>query len=332
MNLNLASTPEEFRELALAAIEIVTQYYRELPNMPIMPVTTARELRGMFSEPLPQDAGTCSEVLRTIQDVVFPLCRHNGHSRFFGYITSPGSAAAAIGDLLTAALNANVTSWRSSPAATELEHVVIDWLKAIIGYDPISAGLLVSGGSMANLSALAAARTSAELRLAQTASAPKTALRIYISEEGHFSIKKAAHLLGIGATNIQWIPTDTSLRVNVSEMERRINADRQCGGITPMCIVANAGTTSTGAVDPIEDLAQLAERYGLWLHVDAAYGGFSALAPSAKHMFSGIHRADSVSLDPHKWLYTSVGCGAFCIGIRMSRPRLSQKKLITPVL
>jgi len=308
MKLSLATTPEEFRDLALAAIDVIEGYYRELSNMPIMPATTAAELRQLLYEPLPQEPGTVSEILRTIQDVVYPLCRHNGHPRFFGYVSSPGTGAAAIGDLLAAALNANVTSWRSAPAAAELEHLVVDWLKAMIGYDVKSAGLLVSGGSMANLAALAAARTSTEWTQARAGSAQKPALRIYISEEGHFSIKKAAHLLGIEGGNVQWIPTDVSFRVDIVEMERRIKTDLE-SGLTPMCIVANAGTTSTGAVDPIADLADIAERHRLWLHVDAAYGGFAALAASAKHMFSGIERVDSVSLDPHKWLYGSVGCG-----------------------
>lgn len=309
MSLTLATTTEEFRDLALAAIDVVAQYYRELSDMPVMPATTAAEVRHLLYEALPEEAGIPSEILKTIQGVIYPLCRHNGHPRFFGYISSPGSAATAIGELLAAGLNANVTSWRSAPAAAELEHLVVDWLKAMIGYDPQSAGLLVSGGSMANLAALAAARTNVEENLATTLSPEeRPALRIYASEEGHFSIKKAARLLGIGTANIQWIPTDAAVRVDVVEMERQVKADRE-SGLVPMCIVANGGTTSTGAFDPIEELADIAERYGLWLHVDAAYGGFAALAPSAKHMFSGIERADSVSLDPHKWLYASVGCG-----------------------
>lgn len=319
MSLGLATTPEEFRNLASAAIDIVEQYYRELSRMPVMPATTADEVRQLLHEPLPEGPGIPSEVLRTVRDVVYPLCRHNGHPRFFGYISSPGTAGATIGDLLAAALNVNVTSWRSAPAAAELEHVVVDWLKSMIGYDLSATGLLVSGGSMANLAALAAARTQAEQSLSATSSPQRSALKLYVSEEGHFSIKKAAHLLGIGAANIQWIPTDAALRVDVVAMERQIKADRE-SGFRPMCIVANAGTTSTGAFDPLEQLADIAERYGVWLHVDAAYGGFAALAPSAKHMFSGIERADSVSLDPHKWLYGSIGCG--CVLYRDARAAL----------
>jgi glutamate/tyrosine decarboxylase-like PLP-dependent enzyme len=197
-----------------------------------------------------------------------------------------------------------------------MEHVVIDWLKTIVGYSAQSTGLLVSGGSLANFSALAAARTAADPEMGRFGAGNKPPLRIYVSEEGHFSIHKAARMLGIGSENVQSIPTDALLRIDVAELERRINVDRKAG-LRPMCIVANAGTVNTGAFDPIEVLADLAGRQHMWLHVDGAYGAFSALAPSAKHLFAGIERADSVSLDPHKWLYASVGCG--CVLYRDSQ-------------
>ena len=294
--------------MTLRALDVVTQYWAELRAMPVMPVTSARTLRDLLSEPLPADPTTAAEALATVRDVVYPLSRHNAHPRFFGYVASPGSAPAIMGDLLAAGLNANVTSWRSAPAAAEIEHVVIDWLKAMIGYDPMAAGLMVSGGSMANLSALAAARTAADPDVGRIGAGRGRPLRVYVSEEAHFSIGKAARLLGIGSENVQVIPTDAALRMNVAELDRRISADRRAGR-DPMCIVATAGSVNTGAVDPLEEIAVVAERHRVWLHVDGAYGAFSALAPSAKHLFTGIERADSVSLDPHKWLYTSVGCG-----------------------
>jgi aromatic-L-amino-acid decarboxylase len=308
MFVDLKTSPEQFHDMAGRALEIVERYYAELSNMPVMPVTTASAVRDLLYEPLPQQGTTVADALATIRDIVYPLCRHNGHPRFFGYVASPGTAASVIGDFLAAALNANVTSWRSAPAAAEMEHLVVDWFKTMIGYDAGATGLLVSGGSMANFSGLAAARTAADPEMGRSGGGGRPALRIYVSDEGHFSIHKAARLLGIGSENVQSIPTDGSLRIDVAELERRINVDRKAG-LRPMCIVANAGTVNTGAVDPIEDLANIAARHSLWLHVDGAYGGFSALAPSTKYGFAGIERADSVSLDPHKWLYTSVGCG-----------------------
>jgi glutamate/tyrosine decarboxylase-like PLP-dependent enzyme len=272
-----------------------------------MPATSARDIRELLYEPLPEAGAGPEAALATIRDVVYRLSRHNAHPRFFGYVASPGTGAAAIGDFLAAGLNANVTAWRSAPAAAEMEHLVIDWLKTMIGYEASAAWLLVSGGSMANFCGLAAARTAADPEFARTG-AGGAPLRVYVSEETHFSIQKAAGLLGIGTSNVQAIPTDASLRVDVAELERRIETDRKAG-FRPMCVVANAGTVNTGAVDPIADVAGVAERNRMWLHVDGAYGAFAALAPSARGLFTGIERADSVSLDPHKWLYSSMGCG-----------------------
>ena len=319
MSTNAQAGAQHVRETALKALEVVARYYGELPAMPVMPVTTAGAVRDLLSEPLPSEPATVTEALGIVRDVVYPLSRHNGHPRFFGYVASPGSAAAIAGDLLTAGLNANVTSWRSAPGAAEMEHVVVDWLKTMIGYDSGATGVLVSGGSMANLSALAAARTAADPDIGRIGAGRRGPLQVYVSEEAHFSIEKAARLLGIGSENVETIPTGTSLRMDVAELERRISADRRTG-LNPMCIVANAGTVNTGAVDPLDEIANIAERHRVWLHVDGAYGAFAALAPSAKHLFAGIERADSVTLDPHKWLYTSVGCG--CVLYRNPQPAI----------
>ncbi len=308
MYLDPETDPEQFRDMASRAVDIVERYFTELSAMPAMPATTSAGLRELLSEPLPQEGTTPDAALAVIRDVVYPLSRHKGHPRFFGYVASPGTPAAAVGDLLTAGLNANVTAWRSAPAGAELEHVVINWFKSIVGFDASATGLLVSGGSMANLSGLAAARTAADPEIGRSGGGNKAALRIYVSAEGHFSVQKAGRLLGIGSENVQSIPTDAQMRMDAGELERRIQSDRQAG-FRPMCIVANAGTTATGAFDSLNDLADIAGRYGLWLHVDGSYGGFAALAPSTKHLFAGLERADSIALDPHKWLYTSVGCG-----------------------
>ncbi|MDX2152301.1 MAG: pyridoxal-dependent decarboxylase [Bryobacteraceae bacterium] len=273
-----------------------------------MPRTSAEDVRALLREPLPAEGGRAEDLLRVVEEVVYRLSRHNAHPRFFGYVASPGSAAAAVGDLLAAGLNANVTSWRSAPAAAEMEHVVIDWLKEMIGFPRTAAGLLVSGGSMANFATLAAARSAADPEFGRDGGAGRGALRVYVSEETHFSHHKAARLLGIGSDNVTAIGTDAGFRVDVAEVERRIVADR-AAGLRPMCIVGSAGTVNTGAVDDLAALADVAGRQGVWLHVDGAYGALAAMADSTRGLFEGMSRADSVSLDPHKWLYTSVGCG-----------------------
>ncbi|MDQ6622879.1 MAG: aminotransferase class I/II-fold pyridoxal phosphate-dependent enzyme, partial [Verrucomicrobiota bacterium] len=227
--------------------------------------------------------------------------RHNGHPRMFGYVQSPGTAIAAFADLLASALNANLTVWRSAPAAVELERMTIDWIRQILGFEPGADGLFVSGGSMANLSALAVAREAKKHSLGKT-------LRIYASRETHYSIGKAAALLGIGRENLRAINVDASFRIDLNDLVAQIEADRAAGH-QPFCVVANAGSVNTGAIDPLRALREVATRFDLWLHVDASYGGFAILADSARESFRGIELADSVALDPHKWLYLPVDCG-----------------------
>ncbi len=300
-------TAADIAHLDRAAISLVEDYYASLPRLAIMPRTSSAEVRHKLSEPLPELPARIDDVLATIREIVYPLCRHNGHPRFFGYVASPGSPVTAAAELLASALNANVTSWRSAPAAAEMEHVVIDWIKEMLGYPTDAAGLFVSGGSSANLSGLAAARAAKAPEWGSEGSR-RARLRVYVSEEGHFSNAKASGLLGIGSDNVVSVPMDDQLRMEVEALRRTVNEDI-AAGYTPMCVVANAGSTNAGAFDAIGELAEVAQQHGLWLHVDAAYGGFAALAPSTKHLFRDIGKADSITLDPHKWLYGSMGCG-----------------------
>ena len=249
-------------------------------------------------------------MLEIFRDVILPRSRHNAHPRMFGYVQAPGTAIAAIADLLASTLNANLTAWRSAPAAVEMERLTIDWIKQILGYDAEAAGLFVSGGSMANLAALAAARQSkGTTDLADKgARCLSQTMRMYCSEETHHSIDKAAALLGIGRDNVRKIAVDQNFKIRIDDLVAKISEDREAGHL-PFCVVANAGTVNTGAFDPLAEVAEVARRFNLWFHVDAAYGGFAALAHSAKPLFAAMHEADSVALDPHKWLYLPVDCG-----------------------
>jgi glutamate/tyrosine decarboxylase-like PLP-dependent enzyme len=240
--------------------------------------------------------------------VVGEFSRHNGHPRFFGYVSSPGLPVASIGSMIAAAFNINVTCWRSGPAAAEMELLCIRWLKEMLGYPADGAGLLVSGGSMANFAGIAAARSAKAPGNVNRDGMGGACMRLYASEEAHFSIRKAASMLGIGAANLRSVKTTPDLRMDLADLDRRVREDRDAGHL-PFCVVASAGTAGTGAVDPIGPIADLARAHNLWLHVDGAYGGFSALAPSAQAFFDRIGEADSVALDPHKWLYLPVGCG-----------------------
>jgi aromatic-L-amino-acid decarboxylase len=305
----LALPHEDFNGLAQLGADFVAEYYASLANRPVFVPTTAEAIRKLVEEPLPQCGAAFPGLLDVIRDVVSRYNRHSAHPRCFGYICSPGAPITAISHMIAAALNINVTCWRSSPSGTEIEHVVINWLKEMLGHSADAAGLLASGGSMANLAALAAARSAkAPGNVVREGMSALPRMCAYVSEEGHFSIAKAAGMLGIGESNVRQIKTDGQLRIDLADLERQVEQDRAAGHL-PFCVVANAGTTATGAFDPLGELADFAQRHDLWLHVDAAYGGFAALAPSARHLFARIGEADSVALDPHKWLYGPMGCG-----------------------
>lgn len=310
MGSPLDASPELVERMINAAAAAAAQYYRELPGRPVVTKASGAEVRAQLPRELPRLPVRFDHLIRLFSDVIAPNSRHNGHPRFFGYIASPGSAAAATGELLSAAMNANVTSWRSSPSATELEHIVTGWFKQIVGFPESALGVLVSGGSMANFAALAAARSRVLPQVAAEGIPADTRLRIYVSKEGHFSIDKAASLLGIGNAAVVRIPVDTQLRIRLDILARQIDADVS-SGCTPMAIVGNAGSTATGTIDPLHTLADIAAHRRIWFHVDGAYGAFAALSPHLRDEFHGIARADSVALDAHKWLFSSMG--AACV-------------------
>ena len=291
-----------------AALDLVAEYYDTLAARAVVRPTNSADLRRRLDEPAPPAGLPFADLLATVRDVVEEFSRHNGHPRFFGYVSSPGLPVAAMGSMIAAALNINVTCWRSGPAATEMELLCIRWLKEMLGYPADSAGLLVSGGSMANFAGIAAARSAKAPGNVVRDGMGGARMRLYASEEAHFSIRKAAAMLGIGAANLRSVKTGPDLRMDVADLDRLVRQDRDAGYL-PFCVVASAGTAGTGAVDPIGPIADLARTHNLWLHVDGAYGGFSALAPSARAFFERIGEADSVALDPHKWLYLPVGCG-----------------------
>ncbi len=291
-----------------AALDLVAEYYDTLAARAVVRPSTSAELRRRLDEPAPADGQPFPELLDTVREVVQEFSRHNGHPRFFGYVSSPGLPVAAMGSMIAAAFNINVTCWRSGPAAAEMELLCVRWLKEMLGYPADGAGLLVSGGSMANFAGIAAARSAKAPGNVVRDGMDGARMRLYASEEAHFSIRKAAAMLGIGAANVRTVKTGPDLRMDVADLDRLVREDRAAGHL-PFCVVASAGTAGTGAMDPIGAIADVARAHDLWLHVDGAYGGFSALAPSARGFFERIGDADSVALDPHKWLYLPVGCG-----------------------
>jgi glutamate/tyrosine decarboxylase-like PLP-dependent enzyme len=223
---------------------------------------------------------------------------------FFGYVQSPPAPVGVAADLLASAADQNLTSWRSGPAAAAVEHQTLRWLGEFVGFDAAATGILVSGGSAANLTALLVA-----LRAMTGPDDDRRAMRVYASAETHFSVAKAATALGVG---LEPVAVDRDRRLDPVALRTAIAADR-AAGLLPICVVANAGTTSTGAVDPLDEVAAVAADAGVWLHVDGAYGAPAAADPACRHLFAGLHRADSLCIDAHKWLYAPVDCSALLL-------------------
>jgi glutamate/tyrosine decarboxylase-like PLP-dependent enzyme len=296
----LDPSADEIRDWGGSVIQLMTDYLGDLRDRRVYRHMSSREIRDRFDPVLPTEGIDFDGLLKAFRETIVPFSRQNAHPRMFGYVQSPGTALAAFADLLASTLNANLTVWRSAPAPVELERLTIDWIRQILGFDAEAGGLFVSGGSMANLAAIAAAR--------QAKDHPSDRLRIYASSETHFSIAKAAALLGIGRENVRIVAVDERFKIRVDDLVAKITADLEAGYV-PFCVVANAGTVNTGAVDPLVEIREIANRFQLWMHVDGSYGAFAVLAKSARGLFAGLERADSIALDPHKWLYLPVDVG-----------------------
>ena len=302
----------EMRELSSRVTQLVTEYFSEVSTLPVFPQTSGGKTISTMGASLPIEGEPLGELLDDCRTII-DNSRHNGHPRFFGYVASPATPPGAFADLIASTLNSNVTSWRSGPAATEIEQTVVAWLASLIGYgsdNHKAHGLLTSGGSMANLTALLIAhRAKSNTDVAQAGlwnvSTPMT---LYASHQIHMSILKAADILGLGRAQVQLVACDDRFRMNVASLRESIARDMEAG-MKPFCVVASAGTVNTGAVDPLDEIAAVAKEFGLWFHIDGAYGALAALDETKRPLFRGLDLADSISLDPHKWLYVPIDSG-----------------------
>lgn len=291
--------PEQFRQLASRVTDLCTQYLEDLPKRETFPKqASGARTNEIFETKLP-DRGMGESALENLAEVL-RLSRPPS-PRFFGYVLGSGDPVGAVADLLASVLNQNVTAWRSGPASVTIERTVVRWLTEAIGCAGFS-GSLTGGGSSANVMGLMMAR---ESRHAANEEGARGGV-VYASSEVHMSIPKAMGLLGLGHRNLRLIPVDANFRMRTDELERAIALDRG-EGKTPIAVVASAGTTATGAVDPLHEIGAIASKHGLWMHVDGAYGALAAIAVPEK--FRGLELADSLSLDPHKWLYQPLDCG-----------------------
>lgn len=289
---------QDLSRLADEAIDLARTYWASLDDRPSYPSASGKQTTELFSRPWAEE-GRGQEVLQDFRSIAEYGRPSSG--RFFGYVVGSGEPVGALGDLLAAVLNQNVTSWRSAPSATSVERSVIGWLADAVGCAGFT-GSLCGGGSAANLMGLAMAR---EAKLPANETGARGGV-IYASEQVHMSIPKAVALLGIGRKNLRLIPADDQFQMRLDGLKAAIAADREAGNM-PMAIVATAGTIVSGAIDPLHEIAAIARSEELWLHVDGAYGVLAALALPEK--LSGLALADSLSLDAHKWLYQPLDCG-----------------------
>ena len=310
VEFSASAMAEEHAGLGAAMTEMITDYVRGLDVAPVCPGSTPAQLTALLDGAMPVEGTGAMEVLDVVRRTVVPHATTISSPRYFGLFNPAPLPVTVWVDALCSALNQNGAAWRQSPSVSALESVVIGWLGELIGQPEDGFGTLTSGGSEANLIALKCARDRAVRQAMRDGLAGTGApIRVYASEQGHYSLRRSVDFLGIGRDNLRTIDTDTCFRVRLGDLRGAIEDDL-ARGCLPAAIVGIAGSTSAGAIDPLDALADLAAEYGLWYHVDAAYGG--ALAFSAAHggLLRGIERADSVTLDPHKWMFVPFSCGA----------------------
>jgi aromatic-L-amino-acid/L-tryptophan decarboxylase len=304
-------TEEQFRSLGYDLVDRIARFLASVRGRAVTPAESAETVRAALgaARALPEEGQEAGDLLGRATDLLFEHSLLNGHPRFYGYITSSAAPIGMLAELLAAAVNANVGAWALSPMATEMEAQVIRWLAQFIGYPSDCGGLLVSGGNLANLTCFMAARAAHagwDIRKQGVAGGPT--LRIYASSETHTWIQKAADLTGLGTEAIRWIGVDKQQRMDLAALEVQYRRDLEAGD-RPFLVVGSAGTVSTGAVDPLPDLAAFCQERKLWFHVDGAYGAFAAGSMAASADLLGLSRADSVAVDPHKWLYAPLEAG-----------------------
>jgi len=300
--------PEEFRRFAHESVDWIAGYLADPERYPVLPKIHPGELADALPCSGPEAGEPMERLLEDFRRLIVPGITHWNHPGFMAYFANSAPGPGIIGELLAASLNANAMLWRTSPAATELEQVVLDWLRQWMGLPSGLFGIIYDTASTSSMHAIAAAREMADPE-ARTLGASR-GLTLYTSEQSHSSIEKGAISIGIGQCNVRKIPVDGEFRMRPEALAQAVESD-VAAGLRPFCVVATVGTTSTTSIDPVPAIAEIAARHGLWLHVDAAYAGSAAIVPELRHILNGAERADSLVVNPHKWLFTPVDLSVF---------------------
>jgi aromatic-L-amino-acid/L-tryptophan decarboxylase len=306
--------PESFRVYGYEIVDWIADYLANAGKYPVLAQTAPGDIRQALPEQPPEEPESMEAILADFGRILMPGITHWNSPGFLAYFGITGSGPGILGEMLSSALNINAMLWRTSPAATELEQVTLDWLRQMLGLPHPLFGVINDTASSGVLYALAAAREAIpDLHIRQQGMAGRPdapRLRYYASQEAHSSVEKAGIVLGVGQAGLRKIGVDGEFRMDVAQLEQAIQEDLATGW-RPFAVVATVGTTSTTSVDPVPHIADICERYGLWLHVDGAYGGSAAIEPEMRWVMAGCERADTIIVNPHKWLFTPIDCSVF---------------------
>jgi aromatic-L-amino-acid decarboxylase len=305
--MKLDPTSDDFRAAGHKLIDWIAGYLDDIDRHPVLARVQPGEIEKSFADQPSESGRSYDELLREFEERILPGITHWNHPAFFAYFSITGSQAGILGELLTAALNANGMLWKTSPALTELETLALRWLRDALGLPSNLFGIINDTASINSFLAVAAAREALGLNIRRNGMSGVPPLRAYCSEHAHSSIEKAALALGFGQSGVVKIESDEAFRMRPDALEAAIARDRAAGAL-PCIVVATTGTTSTASVDPVRAIGEIAEREKMWLHVDAAYAGSATIAPEFRFLWDGIEYADSIVTNPHKWLFTPIDC------------------------
>ena len=322
-------TPEEFRDAARRTAEWVLRYREAVAEKPVKPRIDPGDVAARIPEGPPEKGEPFEAILADMDEVVEPGLTHWNHPRFFAYFPSNSSAPGVLAEFLAAALNQNAMLWRTAPAATEMEERMTGWVRELVGLPSDFEGVILDTASTSSFTALLAAREETGLEVRRRGLAGRTDLPpflLYVSEQGHSSLEKAAMAAGLGRAGVRRVLADEDWRMDPGALDEMLREDREAGRM-PVMVCATVGTTSTAAVDPVDEIADVCEEHDVWLHVDAAYAGPAAMVPELRDRFAGWGRADSVVLNPHKWMATPLDCSVLLF---RDRDALRRSLALTP--
>jgi aromatic-L-amino-acid decarboxylase len=297
---------EDFRRFGHELVDWVAEYLEQVEDLPVLAQIQPGDLKAQLPASPPESGEPMEEIIKDVDRLIVPALTHWNHPSFFAYFATSTSAPGIFGELLSAAFDNKAMLWRTSPASTELEEVTLDWLRQMMGLDAGMTGIIYDTASVSSMHAIAAAREGVELRIREEGMSGRQdlpLLRVYVSEQAHSSIEKGVITLGLGQRGLRKIPTDAEFRMDAKALAAAIEEDK-ANGFVPFCVVATVGTTSTSSIDPIAEIIPIGEKHAMWLHVDAAYAGSAAVVPELRHILAGCERADSLAVNPHKWLFT----------------------------